>query len=139
MRIIITISLLFLAGISFSQKKGNLTVVVSNISAVKGHMQLGLFNKSENFPKPGKEYKVVRFKVTSKKMKYTFKGLKQGDYALAIYHDKNSDKECNRNFIGIPTEDYGFSNNIKPVLSAPSFKDTKVNLKEKLSILIKLL
>ena len=40
-------------------------------------------------------------------MNYTIKGLKHGQYALAIFHDLNSDTIC-RNIMGIPTEKYGF-------------------------------
>lgn len=118
---------------------GNLEVKVINLDEAKGYIQIGLFNKADTFPKPGKELKVVRFKVTHKNMRYTFRDLPQGEYALAIYHDINSDKECNRNMVGVPTEKYGFSNNVRPFLSAPSFKSTKVKLTENTSIVVKLL
>ena len=135
---LLTILLIF-TWFSGQTQTGNLTVTVTNIASIKGHIHLGLFNNATNFPTPGKELKVIRFKVTAKNMKYTFKGLAPGDYALAIYHDENSDKKCNLNLIGIPTEHYGFSKNFKPFLSAPGFSDAKVNLSESLSILIKLL
>jgi uncharacterized protein (DUF2141 family) len=57
---------------------------------------------------------------------------------VVVYHDKNADGKCNR-FLGIPTEDVGFSNNIRPKFSAPDFDDNKVLLDKKdLSIFIKL-
>lgn len=133
------IIILIFGALGGQAQTGDLTVLVGNITEVKGHVQLGLFNKKKGFAVPGNEIKIVRFKVTSKKMKYTFKDLTPGDYALAIYHDANSDKKCNRNLLGIPTEKYGFSNNVKPFLSAPSFEDTKVKLDENKSIMIKLL
>jgi uncharacterized protein (DUF2141 family) len=34
-----------------------------------------------------------------------------GHYAVAVFHDENADKEINRDFLGIPREGYGFSNN----------------------------
>ncbi len=118
---------------------GNLTVLVSNIDEVKGYIQVGLFKDDDNFPTPGKELKLVRFKVTSTKMRYTFKNLEHGDYAVAVYHDKNGDKKCNRNFFGVPTERYGFSRNFKPFLSAPGFDDARVQLSKDVSISIKLI
>ncbi len=120
----------------FSQH--DLTVKIPNIPFLKGHMQIGLYNNSKDFPKVGKEYKRFYFKVTNWKMSYTIKNLAKGKYAVAIFYDKNSDKVCNRNFVGIPTEKYGFSNGIKPVLSAPSFEDTQIVLDQNKTIQIKL-
>jgi len=70
---------------------------------------------------------------------YTFKDLPDGEYAVAIFHDKNSDKICNTNFLGIPKEGYGFSKNFKPRLSSPSFNDCKIDLNSNMSITIKLI
>ena len=55
---------------------------------------------------------------------------KQSPKAFFLYHDENSDGICNRNMLGSPKEGYGFSNNIKPKPSAPSFKDCKFSLTE---------
>ncbi|MGD1880648.1 MAG: DUF2141 domain-containing protein [Kiloniellaceae bacterium] len=34
-----------------------------------------------------------------------------GRYTVALYHDENGNKEFDRDFLGIPTEGYGFSQN----------------------------
>lgn len=44
-----------------------------------------------------------------------------GRYALAALHDENSNHKLDRNFFGISKEGFGFSNNPKVLLSAPSF------------------
>ena len=133
--IIIFFSLLFSTG--FCQKS-NLTVTIKNIKTIKGNIQVGLYNKKELFPKVGKQFKVFYIKVTSKKIKYTIKDLDHGNYALAIFHDENSDNKCNRNFLGIPSEDYGFSNNVRPFLSPPDFEDAMVKLNKNTNIEVKL-
>lgn len=46
-----------------------------------------------------------------------------GVYAAAIYHDENDNDVLDTNFIGIPKEGYGFSNNPKLFLGAPSFEE----------------
>jgi len=71
-------------------------------------------------------------------MKYTF-NIPAGSYAVAIFHDENSDGVCNTNFLGIPEEGYGFSNNIKPLLSAPTFDEAKVSVKKDTEIEIHLI
>ncbi len=47
--------------------------------------------------------------------------LPPGRYAIAVVHDENSNHKLDRNMIGWPKEGFGFSNNPKVGLSAPSF------------------
>ncbi len=42
--------------------------------------------------------------------------------AVVIHHDENGDNAFQRGLFGIPLEGYGFSNDARPVLSAPSFE-----------------
>ena len=51
--------------------------------------------------------------------------LPPGRYAVAALHDENSNHKLDRNMFGWPKEGFGFSNNPKVGLSAPSF-DTAV-------------
>ncbi len=43
-----------------------------------------------------------------------------GTYGLALYHDENANGKIDRNGLGIPKEGFGFSNNPRIFLSAPS-------------------
>ncbi len=47
--------------------------------------------------------------------------LPAGRYAIAAIHDENANHKLDRNMIGWPKEGFGFSNNPKVNLSAPSF------------------
>ena len=44
-------------------------------------------------------------------MKLQFKDLPPGTYAVQVMHDENENNKLDTNFLGIPTEGYGFSNN----------------------------
>jgi uncharacterized protein (DUF2141 family) len=44
-----------------------------------------------------------------------------GRYGAQAYHDKNRDGKADRNLIGFPTEDVGFSNNALTALASPKF------------------
>lgn len=121
-----------------SPSGAELTIVIKNIKFAKGKMQIGLYNKKENFPIIGKEYKTLCLSVDAKEISHTVKNLPPGEYAIAVYHDVNADGKCNANFFGIPTESFGFSNNIKPFLSAPSFDDTKFRIEHARLMTIKL-
>lgn len=102
---------------------GTLTVTINNIKSVKGTLKIGLFNNGENFLEEGQAYKSISIEVKNSSETITFQDLPKGDYAISLYHDKNSNGKCDRNLIGIPTEQYGFSNNFRPKFSAPTFKD----------------
>ena len=122
----------------FSQQS-ILSIKILGIKEVKGIIQVGIYNEKDAFPKKGREYRVEYFMVTSKETTVTIENLAHDEYSIALYHDLNSDGECNLNFISIPKEPYVFSNNVKPVLSAPSFERTKFALNSNRTIQIKLI
>lgn len=52
--------------------------------------------------------------------------LPPGRYALFAMHDANGNGDLDRNLIGLPTEDYGFSNGAAGRVRPPSFDDAAV-------------
>lgn len=120
-------------------QNGSIRLVVNNIKQIEGSLCISLYNKAEGFLKEGFEYKKMKLAVNSNEMFYIIDNLPQGEYALALYHDKNEDRECNRNWLGIPTEGYGFSCNFKPVFAPPSFKKVKVKVVGEVPLKIKIL
>ena len=48
--------------------------------------------------------------------------LPSGFYAIALFVDANKNLKIDKNFLGIPKEQFGFSNNAMGRLSAPSFE-----------------
>ena len=55
-----------------------------------------------------------------------FKNLPAGSYAIAIYHDLNSNDNFDRNWFGYPKEPFAISNNLHPFnLLLPSFDKAK--------------
>ena len=51
--------------------------------------------------------------------------IPDGEYAIAFFIDANGNKKLDKNFLGIPKEQYGFSNNAMGTLSAPAFEQAK--------------
>lgn len=115
-----------------------LTINITNLVPSKGNIEIGIFNKAEGFLKPGKQIAQKTVKAVGKSISYTF-NLPKGDYAVAVYQDENSNRKCDTNMIGIPTEGFGFSNNYRPKLSAPSFSQTKFSINGNKSITISLI
>ena len=107
------------------QKMGNLTVVISGIENDEGNIQIGLFNSEESYNGEKKKFKGAIIKINNKKAIWILKDIPYGNYAIKAFHDENSDDKINTNFIGMPIEKYGFSNNPNILFGAPSFSKTK--------------
>ena len=117
----------------------DLKIVITNIHTIKGSMKMGIFNNPKTFLEKGQAYKNYTEKVTNNSVTFTINGVPKDNYAISVYHDKNSDNKCNLNFFGIPIEPYGFSKNFKPKLSKPDFDDCRIDVQQNMSITIKLI
>lgn len=53
-----------------------------------------------------------------------------GFYALVVYHDEDGDRHLSKNFIGLPSEGFGVSNNPPPALGKPSFRAVRFQVGE---------
>jgi len=124
--------------LNFTSDKKELTLTITNIKNIEGNLEVGLFNTGERFLESGQAYKRFTIPVKSDSQTLVIKDLPQGEYAISLYHDKNSNGVCDRNFFGIPKEPYGFSNNYKPKFSAPAFADCKFELRSDQEIRIEL-
>lgn len=129
----------FLALNTISAQEYTLTVQVSNIKEKKGKMIISIFNNLDDYLKEGKEYCKKIILVKDSLIRYTFKKIPKGEYAVALFHDINEDGKCNKSLIGIPQEGFGFSKNKKPFLRAPSFEEVKIDLNQDKSIIINLI
>jgi uncharacterized protein (DUF2141 family) len=65
--------------------------------------------------------------------------LKSGEYAFAVFQDLNENGKLDKNWVGIPTEPYGFSNDPVIRFGPPSFKDCLIKLSKesKINILLR--
>jgi uncharacterized protein (DUF2141 family) len=117
----------------------NLNITIANIKGTDGELVFGLYNNKESFPLLDKQYRLLSTVVKDFTGIFTIKDLPKGEYALAIFHDQNSDNICNTNFLGIPKEGYGFTNNFRPKISKPAFSDCKIYLNSDTSLTIKLI
>jgi uncharacterized protein (DUF2141 family) len=116
----------------------DLRVDVSDIANNKGLIEFALYKNPAVFTQAGKTHRLFRLDAQKGMVSYTFKDLEAGKYAVVVYHDENHNKICDKNFFGIPTEAYAFSNNMRPKLSAPSFEECAIKLQQDRSIQIRM-
>ncbi|MEE9431947.1 MAG: DUF2141 domain-containing protein [Melioribacteraceae bacterium] len=130
--LVFTISLLFTS--ATVAQNGNVYLEVSGIDEIEGELSIGLFKNQETFLKKGEGVEGVYLKIEDSIVSYIFKNIPSGNYAIAIYHDENSNKELDRNFLGMPSEDYVFSNYASGSFSPPSFEDAMFTLTDSIKI-----
>tara|TARA_B100000242_G_C42761782_1_gene354955 strand:- start:121 stop:573 length:453 start_codon:yes stop_codon:yes gene_type:complete len=102
---------------------GEIKILVSNIEEKRGTIHYAIYNNSELFPKEiGKI--LGGYEEVSKVIKngLLISDLEESNYAIAIFHDKNSNNKFDT-FFSIPKEKFGFSNNARVFLGPPKFED----------------
>lgn len=103
---------------------------ITNLPEVTGNIAILVFNESEGFP--GDEKKAIRkavLKVTGRVVLHEFEQLPPGQYAVAVIHDRNGNSKLDTNFLGIPSEGVGISNNAMNMFGPPKFQDAVFDLK----------
>jgi uncharacterized protein (DUF2141 family) len=58
----------------------------------------------------------------------TLHGIAPGTYAIQTYQDVNANDRMDTSWIGLPQEPFGFSQDVTPFLSKPSFDQTRFTL-----------
>lgn len=64
---------------------------------------------------------IMVIKIRKTQARCDFENIPPGTYALAVIHDENMNGKLDTNWLWIPTEGYGFSNDATALLGAPSF------------------
>lgn len=119
----ILLLLVILGTVSFTVvPDSGIKVTINHIENSKGHILVSLFSSKDGFPDdPEKAVRKARLTIHNNQAWVLFTGLPPGNYAVAILHDENDDGRMNKNFFGLPTEGYGFSNNVMGTFGPPSF------------------
>ncbi|MCC3156742.1 DUF2141 domain-containing protein [Hymenobacter sp. 15J16-1T3B] len=103
----------------------SVTVVVSQLASTESTVKLYFYNLRESFLKP-KQYAFVKAVRPGGQDRITLPiELPNGDWAVAITQDTNNNDKLDKNMMGIPTEPFAFSNNVRPRFAPPEFDDCK--------------
>lgn len=107
-----------------SSMAADLDVVVDNIRNANGFLIVALYSQGtqQAFPaQPDKALKKIQVPAKEGKQTVHFDNVDDGKFAVTIVHDENGNGTMDHNFIGLPREGFGFSNNPKVRFSLPSF------------------
>ncbi|MCA9472528.1 MAG: DUF2141 domain-containing protein [Nitrospirales bacterium] len=97
---------------------------VHGLRNAQGSIKAKLYGENpEEFLVTGKKLDSKRESVNQPVTIVCLQAPQPGIYAIVVHHDENSNKKLDRNWIGIPKEGVGFSNNPELFLAAPEFHD----------------
>jgi len=112
----------------FAEAQSTITVAVRNFKNNNGTCLICLYNNADAFVGKGEPLRKLKVSVSGKTASAVFEGLPAGTYAISVIHDANNNNQFDTNFIGIPTEGYGASQNKLPFAAAPKFDDNKFSV-----------
>nr|WP_271711600.1 DUF2141 domain-containing protein [Marinigracilibium pacificum] len=102
---------------------------VDNIKSNSGNLRISVYTPSNEFLSETDLYTYQIKKIEGNIQQLSF-DLPDGNYAIAVHHDVNSNGSLDKNFIGIPKEPFGFSNNILPKFRAPLFEECMIDIQK---------
>ena len=92
-------------------------------------MLVALWDQPKGYP--SKQDRALRNgagRISKGKAVVSFKGLPHGTYAAFAFHDEDGNGRIKTNWIGMPKEGVGASNNARGRMGPPSFKQASFEL-----------
>ena len=118
----------FLLFLSFASWSGELKVTVENIKR-EGVLYMAVYDDKDVFESDRGDNSEQRPGIVAGLIKAVEAGrtegvieLREGTYAIGFYIDKNQNEKIDTNFLGIPKEQFGFSNDVMGKFGPPSFE-----------------
>ena len=122
--------------IAFNVTADELTINISGQNK-SGILNLAIYNNAETYDRSvkgegrseGGFFSGIDSFIELKESHKFVINVPEGIYAIALFIDANKNMKIDKNFLGIPKEQYGFSNNAMGTLSGPSFEQAKFQVK----------
>ncbi|MDX1912377.1 MAG: DUF2141 domain-containing protein [Saprospiraceae bacterium] len=118
--------LLFLCCSVFSAD-AEMKITLHNIREAKGSIYVAVYDREGSFLS-NETAKMRAQKIApvtqAGSLDLSLGVLPAGRYALSCFHDVNGNGKLDTDWVGIPTEPYGFSNNARPKFRAPRWSES---------------
>ncbi len=116
-----------------------LTLIINNIESNDGNVRIHVYNLATKdfFPKKTEHCYMLKVEEITDNKCVVQIPLPNDIYCLSVHHDENANVSMDTNFLGLPKEGWGISNNIKLIMRLPKFdecsfridgRDTAINV-----------
>ena len=103
------------------------TIIITNVEHSDGYIDVKIYNNKEDFLKEDLAREIVRKKATKGQTVVPLSKIHEGQIAIVVYHDEDSNGEMKTGLFWRPKEGYAFSNKYKPK-GPPKFSKTTIEL-----------
>jgi len=115
----------FAQTIEVAKKYGKLEVKILGFENNEGDCWFALDNSKEVYESEDEVWIGKILSIKNKQVIVVIDSLEYGEYAIRVFHDENKNGELDTDFLGIPDEDYSFSNNVSSWFGPPSWERAK--------------
>ena len=110
-----------------------LELTIKNVASDKGQVFLQVFNSESTWMTEDAVFRKIIPAAQLQKNATVVLPLDYGEYGISVFHDVDGNNELNTNWIGIPNEPVGMSNDAKGKMGPAKYKDAKFLFNEKSS------
>jgi uncharacterized protein (DUF2141 family) len=107
-----------------SASRGTINADVVKLRNNHGQVVCTLFTPSDKFPNQSHRGMTQEAPIVDNHAICRFRNVPYGDYAIVAFQDEYGDGEFRQNWMGLPEEGYGFSDN-PSAWKKPTFNDAK--------------
>jgi uncharacterized protein (DUF2141 family) len=105
---------------------GRLSLRLSGFRSADGQVLIAVFRGEDGFPgKPEQAARTAVAKISGGRVRLDLADLEPGEYAVSVVHDENGNNTLDTNWVGMPKEGIGTSNNAKGRMGPPKYRDAK--------------
>lgn len=133
----VLIAFIFLSPKLFSQtiqadstQLGRIIVTIVGFENKKGDCRFAINNSEELHEREDTVFIGLVFPIKNDTVVVEIDSLNYGWYAIKVLHDENRNTELDTNFLGIPAENFGYSNNASGWFGPPSWEKAKFLLNQ---------
>jgi uncharacterized protein (DUF2141 family) len=105
----------------------DLRVTVTNGPPGPATLHIALFDTADSFS-AGRAMMSQKVEMHDGVAQWVFSGVPEGVYAIKSFADENGNARLDTNFIGLPMERYGFSNDARGRMGPPTFDAAAVQV-----------
>jgi len=113
----------FSQSISDSLSMGKLKIIITGFQNNIGDCRFAIDNSEEVYEREDTVWIGKILPIENNQVIVMIDSLKYGEYAIKVFHDENKNGELDTDFLGIPDEDYGFSNDASGWFGPPSWEN----------------
>ena len=111
-----------------ANQAGTITVQLTGFENDQGTVKLCVCRSEDEYTGKAKEFCTASTEIKSTKAEWVFEHMPYGSYSIKAFHDENGNSRLDKDFLGMPTERYGFSNNARGRFGPPTFASAAFTL-----------